>query len=102
MTKVYHNLKMAECESVVSHIHSFWSILAQLQATGGQGSNEDSAIMLLASLPDSYQGMVMSLNGLSIPITLQIAINMILQKETRKKMGQKSVSSTENTVALYT
>jgi hypothetical protein len=54
-------LKMRECESVVKHIQSFWSLLEQLLATKVLVINEDALLSLMKSIPLSYKAFITSM-----------------------------------------
>ena len=62
------NMKMAEGESVVDHLNEFNTITSQLSSIGINFDEEIRALLILCSLPKSWNSLVMVVSN-SIPGT---------------------------------
>ena len=54
----YICLKMKEGAKVSEHLNTFNDILSQLESIGVKMDDEDKAVTLLCTLPDSYDNLV--------------------------------------------
>jgi hypothetical protein len=55
LKKKLFKLKMKECEDVMKHINTFNALISDLNQIDVQVSEEDQALLLLASFQDSYK-----------------------------------------------
>ena len=80
------NLKLREGQSIVEHLNYFERIIAQLLIVGLSLDDETRACLLLNSLPDNWNTLVVSL-GNSTPegkVTLAIVRNSLFNEEIRR------------------
>lgn len=84
LQKTFYSMKMSEEESIVDHINNFCSLVEQLATAGVAISDGDSAIALLETLPESYEGLVVSLRT-KTTLSLQTVIGVLLQEEVNLK-----------------
>ena len=59
------NLKLKEGQSIADHLNDFEGMIAQLLVAGISLDDETRACLLLSSLPDSWNTLVVSLGNLS-------------------------------------
>ena len=81
------NLKLKEGQSIVEHLNDFKGMIVQLSVVGLSLDDETRACLLLGSLPDSWNTLVVSL-GNSAPkgkVTLAMVINSLLNEEIKRK-----------------
>lgn len=89
------NMKMAEGGSVVDHLNEFNTITSQLSSVGIDFDEEIRALLILCSLPESQNGLVMAVsNFVSRSNTLKYddVIGVILSEETCRKTSGGSTS----------
>ena len=58
LKKRLYSLKMKEGAKVSEHLNTFNDILSQLESIGVKMDDEDKAVTLLCTLPDSYDNLV--------------------------------------------
>ena len=81
------NLKLREGQSITEHLNDFEGMIAQLSVVGLSLDDETRACLLLSSLLDSWNTLVVSL-GNSAPegkVMLAMVINSLLNGEIRRK-----------------
>ena len=91
------NLKYKEGQDASEHINNFQGLVNQLNTMKLQLTDEVQALILLGSLPDSWNTLVVSLSN-STPdgnLTLQGVKDNILNEETRRKEQVAISSSSE-------
>ena len=72
ITKHLFNMKMSEGGSFVDHLNEFNTVTSQLSSVGVTFDDEVSALLFLHSLPESWNGLVMTIsNSLSGSSTLK-------------------------------
>ena len=93
--KKLFNLKMLESGPVVEHLNSFNTVVNQLVSIGIKFDDEMCALILLASLPNSWEPMRVAITNLIWNATLKFidVRNAILAKEVRRKDSGEVSSS---------
>ena len=95
------NLKLKEGRSVVEHLNDFEGLVTELNVTGLSLDDETQACVLLGSLPDSWDTLVVSLSN-SAPdgkVTLDMVRSSLFKEEVHRKDAGESSSQalvTEN------
>ena len=94
MKKLF-NLKMSESGHVVEHLNSFNTVVNQLVSVGIKFDDEICALILLASLPNSWEPMRAAITNSIGNATLKFidVRNVILVEELRRKDSGKASSS---------
>ena len=77
------NLKLKEGQSIVEHLNDFEGMIAQLSVAGLSLDDETRVCLLLGSLPDSWNTLVVSLRNSSLKekVTLAIVRNSLFNEE---------------------
>ena len=92
--KCLFNIKMLEGGSIIDHLNDFNMVKNQLSSIGVNFDDEGRALLILRSLPKSWDGLVMSVgNSVSGSSTLKFddVIGVILSEEMqRKSTGETS------------
>ena len=81
------NLKLQSGTSVAEHTSEFQSLVNQLSAVELQLGDEEQALLLLSSLPDSWETLVVSLSN-SAPngrLTMSMVKDALINEEARRK-----------------
>ena len=88
LMKHLFNMKMAEGGSVIDNLNEFNTITSHLSSVGVNFDEESRALLILCSLPESWNGLVMVLSN-SVPRSSTLkyddVIGVILSEETRRK-----------------
>jgi hypothetical protein len=85
------HLKLKEGRSVVEHLSEFQDLVNQLTRMNLMEDDELQALLLLSSLPDSWETLVVSLSNSAPNGVLQLAMvkDSLFNEETRRKdMGK--------------
>ena len=88
LMKRLFNMKMVEGGSVTDHINEFNTVTSQLTSVNVNFDDEVRALLILCSLPESWNGLVMAVsNSVSRSITLKFddVVSGILSEEMRRK-----------------
>src|SRR5579871_4417025 len=85
---------MQEGDSIQDHINKIKLYQDKLEAMGGNLQEEDILAVLLASLPESYETLMLTLEA-QPKITVKHVISCLLQEETRRKQGLPGSSKNE-------
>lgn len=88
------NLKYVEGSSIAKHLNEMQKIMNQLAARRMTLDSEMQALLLLSSLPDSWEALVISLSD-SVPdgvVTMDIVTSTLLNEEDRRKSSGMSSS----------
>src|SRR5579871_2721857 len=88
---------MQEGDSIQDHINKIKLYQDKLEAMGGNLQEEDILAVLLASLPESYETLMLTLEA-QPEITVKHIISCLLQEETRRKQGLPGSSKNEGEV----
>lgn len=75
---------MREGESIVKHLNSFNLVLSQLASIDVKVEEEDKCIMLLYSLPKSWDNFVLSITTNMEDPKMDVLIATLLSQEMRK------------------
>ena len=97
MRKLF-NMKMVEGGVVAEHLNEFNTVMSQLSSVNVQFEDEIWALLVLSSLPDSWNGMVTSLSNSSGSAKLKFddVVSAILDEEIRRKPSGESSESVLN------
>ncbi|XXG79495.1 hypothetical protein AAC387_Pa09g0546 [Persea americana] len=97
MRKLF-NMKMVEGGVVAEHVNEFNTVMSQLSSVNVQFEDEIWALLVLSSLPDSWNGMVTSLSNSSGSTKLKFddVVSAILDEEIRRKPSGESSGSALN------
>ena len=81
------NLKLKEGQSIVEHLNDFKGMIAQLSVTSLSLDDETRACLLLGSLPNSWNTLVVSLGNSALKgkVTLAMVRNSLFNEEIRRK-----------------
>ena len=81
------NLKLREGQSIVEHLNDFEGMIAQLSIAGLSLDEETRACLLLGSLLDSWNTLVVSLGNLALEgkVTVAMVSNSLLNEEIQRK-----------------
>ena len=73
------NLKLKEGQSIIEHLNDFEGMIAQLSVSGLSLDDETQACLLLGSLPNSWNTLVVSLGNLALrgKVTLAMVRNSL-------------------------
>ena len=91
-------LQYKDGRSVVEHLNDFQGITNQLKGVGITLDDEVLALLLLSSLPDSWETLFMSLSNSTPKLSMEIVKNSILNEEARRKDLSFSSHSDANIV----
>nr|KYP59117.1 Retrovirus-related Pol polyprotein from transposon TNT 1-94 [Cajanus cajan] len=104
--KVFHirklvNLKYKDGSSVAEHLRNFQNLVNQLNTVKLVLDDELLALLLLSSLPDSWETLVVSLSNSAFngKLTFNMFKDSLLNEKTRRK-GQRMASSSTHNEAL--
>ena len=93
LMKHLFNMKMAEGGSVIHHFNEFNNITSQLSSMGVNFDEEIRALLILCSLPKSWNGLVMAISNY-VPrfgtLKYDDVIGIILSEETHRKASHGS------------
>jgi len=88
LMKRLFNMKMVEGGSVTDHLNEFNTVTSQLTSVNVNFDDEVRALLILCSLPESWNGLVMAVsNSVSGSNTLKFddVVSVILSEEMRRK-----------------
>src|SRR3979411_743647 len=80
-------MKMYEGDSMQEHINKIKGLQDKITSMGGKLEEEDILTVLLSSLPESYETLVISLESQD-PLTEKQVIIRLLHEEARRKGNQ--------------
>lgn len=95
--KQFIGLKMSEGDTVDKHILDFRNCLAKMISAGFKLEEELLAVILLTTLPDSWSGVVHSLQEVH-PLSTNRVIGAMLTEESRKRISAQTLGGEK---ALY-
>ena len=89
---------MSKYTSVTKHINTLKTLFSQLLAIGHNIEEKECVELLLESLPDSYDHLIMNLaNGvLRTMIVFNDVVAIVLEEESRHKNKEDKMSSQQN------
>lgn len=97
LKKQLYQLRMDEGTNILDHINNFNKILTQLLSLDAKVGDEDQALLLLSSLPSSYDGLVTALLVGKETLKLDDVMASLQDNEAFKK---PSASSYENQILV--
>ncbi|CAB4273488.1 unnamed protein product [Prunus armeniaca] len=86
MTKQLYTLKMEEGGNLMDHINVFSGCIDQLRKVDVKLEEEDKALLLLTSLPDSYENLVTTLFSSKDTMSLEQVQVSLVSHDTQKKI----------------
>ena len=88
-----YGLKMQEGSDLAEHVNVFNQLVADLEKVDVKIDDEDMAIVLLCSLPDSYDHLVTTLTYGKEKVQVDDVVSALLSHEQRKKNNSLEESS---------
>jgi hypothetical protein len=88
LSKKLYSLKMDEGASVADHLNAFNMILAQLTSVGVNIDDEDCCMLLLCSLPDPWDHLVMVVGSTTKTFKMDDVVASLISKEMRRKYSK--------------
>ena len=85
MWKNMYNLRMKDGDLVTEHVNAFNTMISQLSSVDIKISNEDKCIILLFSLPDSWDSMVIAIGSNTTTLNFDDIVSALLSKEMRQR-----------------
>ena len=98
LMKRLFNMHMVDGSSVAEHLNSFNTVTNQLSSVDIKFDDEIRALLLLSSLPDSWNGLVTAVSNSSgnAKLVFDDIVGLILNEEVRKKSSGESSTSALN------
>ena len=98
LMKKLFNLKMAGSESVVGHLNKFNALTSQLEYVEINFKDEIRALILLSSMPEAWDGIVMAVSNSCGIVTLKFddVLGVLISEEALRK----SSGSAETSVSI--
>jgi len=86
MKKLF-NLKMADNESITEHLNEFNTLTSQLESVEINFDDETRALVLLSSLPETWDGLMMAVSSSCGTRILKFdnAVGIFLSEKVRRK-----------------
>src|SRR5579871_5656546 len=94
LRRKFFTLKMQEGDSIQDYINKIKLYYDKLEVISGNLQEEDVLAVLLASLPESYKTLILTLEA-QPEIIVKHIISHLLQEETRRKQGLPGSSKNE-------
>jgi hypothetical protein len=89
-----YSLRMKEGTKVANHLNNFNTLIVQLTSMEVKFEDEDKAITLLCSLPESWDNLVTSINFSSKDVLdYDFVVGALLAEEMRRKSSQETSTS---------
>ena len=85
LRKKLYNLRMRDGDSVAEHLNTFNTVVSQLVSIEIKISNEDKCIILLCSLPDSSDSLVVAIGSNTTTLKFDEVVSSFLSEEMRQK-----------------
>ena len=88
VVKHLFNMKMEEGRSIIDHLNKFNIVTSQLSSVGVNFDEEIRALLILCSLPKSWNGLVMGVSNFvlgSSTLKYDDVIGVVLSEETNRK-----------------
>lgn len=85
LRRKFFTIQLQEGESMQEHINKVTTLAEQLEAIGATISDDDIAMTLLCSLPESYESLLVALESRTDNLTAEIVRTRLLQEEARRK-----------------
>ena len=91
---------MIESTTVTDHLNTLNTLFSQLTELGYKIQNDERAEILLQSLPDSYDQLVMNLTNNVLTLVFDDVAAGILEEENRRKNKEDRLKSSQQAEAL--
>jgi hypothetical protein len=89
-----YSLRMKEGTTIVDHLNTFNTLIVQLTSMEVKFEDEDKAITLLCSLPESWDNLVTSISFSSTDVLdYDSVVGALLAEEMRRKSSQETSTS---------
>ncbi|KAL3633611.1 hypothetical protein CASFOL_022373 [Castilleja foliolosa] len=85
LRKKLYNLRMHEGDSFSAHLNEFNTLIGQLVSIGVKFEDDDKAITLLCSLPDSWDNLIVVIGGVDKELSYETVCASLLSEETRRR-----------------
>eukprot|EP00253_Pinus_taeda_P011461 PITA_11461 len=85
LQKNLYSLRMKDVDSITEHLNAFDTVVSQLLSVDIKISDEDKCIILLCSLPDSWDSLVIAIGSNAIALQLDEIVSSLLTEKMRQK-----------------
>ena len=85
LLKKLYNLRMKDGDSVTEHLNAFNTMLSQLSYFYIKISDEDKCIILLCSLPDSLDSLVIAIGSNTTTLNFDDIVSALMSEEMRRR-----------------
>eukprot|EP00253_Pinus_taeda_P033098 PITA_33098 len=83
--KKLYNLRMKDGDSVKEHLNAFNTVVSQLPSVDIKISDENKCIILLCSLPNSWDSLVIAIGSNATALQSDEIVSALLMEEMRQK-----------------
>ncbi|GAV73510.1 zf-CCHC domain-containing protein/UBN2_2 domain-containing protein, partial [Cephalotus follicularis] len=91
LRKKLYNLRMKDGDNFSNHLHEFNTIIGQMLSIGVDVKEDDKAITLLSSLPDSWDNLIVAIGSGTTTLCFENVVAALLSEEMRRlSMGGSS------------
>lgn len=90
LRKKLYNLRMHEGDSFSAHLYNFNTVISQFVSIGVKFQDDDKAITLLCSLPDSWDNLIVVIGDGDKELSYEKVCSALLSEETRRKGSASS------------
>ena len=88
LRKKLYNLRMHEGDSFSTHLYNFNTLISQLVSIGVKFQDDDKAITLLCSLPDSWDNLIVVIGGGDKELSYESVFCLVIGGDTKKGIGK--------------
>ncbi|GFP89557.1 retrovirus-related pol polyprotein from transposon tnt 1-94 [Phtheirospermum japonicum] len=85
LRKKLYNLRKHEGDSFSTHLNEFNTLIGQLVSIGVKFEDDDKAITLICSLPDSWDNLIVVNGGGDKELSYETLCTALLSEETRRR-----------------
>lgn len=90
LRKNMYSLKMEDGGSIVDHLNAFNMIVARVGYASDKIEEEDHCMLLLCSLPDSWDHLIMAIRSTTIKFMIDEVVASLLFEEMRRKSSEST------------